>query len=230
MVFGTLDQALAAARHLYTLHTGIRGELKQDVARWPRGAHYEANEIHALRWVYATLVESAVIAYEYALGPLSSTEREQYYAESKILAGLFGLPATELPADWNAFLDYNRQIHESNVLGVSNEARMYAAKLLAGAGSWIRPPFWYRALTTVWMPPQLREEFSLRFGPKEQHAARTAARRLPKIYRRLTPAIRFVGPWHEAQVRLAQRPSGLLTRTSNRFWIGMPLLPFANGK
>ena len=230
MVFGSLDQALAAARHLYALHTRIRGELREDAGRWKRGAHYEANETHALLWVFATLVESAVIAYEFALGPLASAEREQYYAESKILAGLFGLPAAALPENWDAFLAYNRAMHESEVLGVSSEARDYAKRLLAGAGSWIRPPFWYRALTAAWMPPRFRDEFSLDFGPKGQRAVERAARRLPGIYRRLPGTIRFAGPWQEARARLAQRPAGALTRLSNRFWIGEPRLPFSESR
>ncbi len=37
MVFGSLGQALAAARHLHTLHTGIRGEMPGKVAGWPAG-------------------------------------------------------------------------------------------------------------------------------------------------------------------------------------------------
>jgi uncharacterized protein (DUF2236 family) len=227
MVFGSLDQALAAARHLYALHTQIRGELKEDTAAWKRGAHYEANEIGALRWVFATLVESAVIAYEFALGPLPTAGREQYYAESKILAGLFGIPAAALPENWDAFLAYNRAMHESSALGASSEARSYAKKLLAGAGSWIRPPFWYRSLTAAWMPPRFRDEFSLDFGPKGQRAVERAARQLPGIYRRLPGTIRFAGPWQEAHARLAQRPAGPLARLNNRFWIGEPRLPFA---
>ena len=229
MVFGTLDQALAAARHLHELHTHIQGELKEDTAGWRRGAHYEANEIHALRWVFATLVESAVIAYECALGPLSADEREQYYAENKILAGLFGLPSSALPESWEAFRAYVRQMCDSDELGVSAEARMYATKLLAGAGSWIHPPFWYRSLTTEWMPPRFRGEFSLAFAPAEQRAAQNAAHRLPAWYRRLPGAIRFAGPWQEAQARLAHHRPGVLARFSNRFWIGEPLLPFGGG-
>ncbi len=97
MIYGSLDQALAAARHLHSLHTGIRGELQEPVGVWPAGSHYEANEIAALRWVFATLVESAVLAYECVL-PLSDAEREQYYEESKTMAALFGIPdAASIP-------------------------------------------------------------------------------------------------------------------------------------
>src|SRR5438270_2783649 len=35
MIFGSLGQAAAAARHLYALHTRIRGEMTEDVAAWP---------------------------------------------------------------------------------------------------------------------------------------------------------------------------------------------------
>jgi len=226
MVFGSLDQAQAAARHLYALHTRIRGELKEDTAGWKRGAHYEANEIGALRWVFATLVESAVMAYEAAIQPLTAVEREQYYAESRTLAALFGLPAAALPENWNAFLDFTRQMHDSNMLGVSSEARNHGARLLSGAGSWLRPPHWYRALTAAWLPPRFRDEFALNFGPAEQRAAERATLRLPGLYRRLPGAIRFVGPWQEARARLAHRTPGWRARLSNRFWIGAPVLPF----
>jgi uncharacterized protein (DUF2236 family) len=227
MIFGSLDQATTAARHLYALHTRIQGKMPEAVAAYPRGSHYEANEIGALRWVYATLVESAVMAYECALGPLAAAEREQYYAESRTLAGLFGIPASALPADWNSFLDYNRQMHASNVLGVSAGARAMAQSLLAGSGSWIHPPRWYRALTAAWMPVRFREEFEIEFGFAAQRAALSAMRRLPGIYRMLPQPIRFTGPWHQAQERLQGRPAGPLTRLSNQFWIGQMLLPFS---
>jgi uncharacterized protein (DUF2236 family) len=227
MVFGTLNQALAAARHLYTLHTRIRGAMTEDVARWKRGTHYEANEIAALRWVFATLVESAVLAHDCVLSPLAAVEREQYYSEWRTLAALFGLSTASLPENWDAFAAYNRAMHASDELGVSKKALAMAHNLLAGAGSWVRPPYWYRALTAEWMPERFRLEFALEFGSAQQRAAARARRRLPGIYRHLPEAVRFTGPWREAQARLAGRRAGTLTRWSNRFWIGRPLLPFA---
>ncbi len=233
MVFGSLDQALAAARGLHVVHTRIRGEIPEDVAAYRSGSHYEANDIAALRWVFATLVESAVLAYECALaslpgaqGGLSSAERDQYYAESKTLAGLFGIPAVALPADWQAFVAYNRGMHASGALGVSHAARTMAQNLLAGAGSRIKPPFWYRALTAEWLPERFRNEFGLEFGTNEQQAAQRARFHLPQIYRLLPQAVRFIGPWREAQARLVGKRAGVFTRMSNRFWIGKSQLPF----
>lgn len=227
MIFGTLDQALAAARHLYALHTRIRGEITEDVAGWKRGSHYEANEVNALRWVYATLVESAVLAYECALGPMAAGEREQYYAESRILAGLFGLPADTLPENWESFLAYNQAMHASDALGVSQEGRTIAHSLLTGAGSWIHPPRWYRALTMAWMPERFREDFGLDFSAADQRTAQRTMRCLPWIYRSMPPPFRFSGPWQEARARLAGRRVGMLAQWSNRFWIGEPRMPFS---
>jgi uncharacterized protein (DUF2236 family) len=230
MVFGSLDQALTAARLLHTLHTRIRGELPEDVAGWQRGARYEANEIAALRWVYSTLVESAVLAYECAVAPLTPVDREKYYEESRTLAALFGIPAEALPECWDSFAAYNEQMHASDALGVSATAQTMAKSLLAGAGSWIKPPFWYRALTTEWLPVRFRAEFGLDFGAREQQAAAHARRRFRAIYKGLPRVVRFTGPSREAQARLAGRPAGAFTKLSNRFWIGQPLLPFTEAR
>ncbi len=227
MIFGSLDQALAAARHLYRLHTRIQGQLSEDVAAYKNGSHYKANEIAALRWVFATLVESAVLAYEFVL-PLSPAQLEAYYSESKVLAALFGLPAAALPEDWPAFLAYCRQMEASQSLGVTTNARAMAHNLLAGAGSWIKPPRWYGAVTTWWLSDRFRAEFGLSFSPEDQRSVDRARRLLPRLYGALPSALRFVGPWHEAQARLRGRSAGVVACTSNRFWIGQSHLPFAD--
>jgi uncharacterized protein (DUF2236 family) len=228
MIFGSLDQASCAARHLYSLHTRIQGEMPEHIAAYARGSQYQANEIDALRWVYATLVESAVIAYECVMPVLAGDQLAAYYAESRTLAALFGLPPSELPENWAAFIAYCRSMERSNALGVTTGARIMAHNLLAGAGSWIKPPHWYRAVTTSWLPPRFRAEFELEFGPSEEHAAEHAKQRLPRLYRNLPAAVRFIGPWHEAQLRIKGGSPGPWTHMSNRFWLGQSLLPFAN--
>lgn len=222
MIFGSRDQAFAAARHLHTLHTHIRGRLPEAVAGWPSDAQYEANEMAALRWVFATLIEGAVLAYESVL-PLTAMEREQYYQESRTLAALFGIPSSALPANWSAFSEYNRHMHESDVLGVNAKTRAMGQAILSGAGSWIQPPRWYGALTAAWMPPRLRNEFGLQAN--ERVLSRTL-RWLPRIYTALPAPLRFVGPYHEAVARLRGRDESWFTRRNNSFWIGEPLLPF----
>jgi uncharacterized protein (DUF2236 family) len=226
MIFGSAGQAFAASRSLYQLHTRVRGELPSAVAGYARRSHYEANSLPALIWVYATLVESAVLAYEWVLPALNDADREAYYAESKVLAGLFGIPADALPADWRAFGDYMREMCASDALGVDERARAMAQGLLSGAGSWVKPPRWYRALTTAWMPQKFSEGFGLEFGDAEERAVEKARRLLPRIYRSLPSSIRFTGPYHEARARLEGRGPGMLARASNRFWMGETRMPF----
>lgn len=228
MVFGSQPQAFAAARALHTLHAQIRGNLPSAVAGYAQQSPYEANFIPALRWVFATLVESAVLAYDCVLPPLTACEHNAYYSDSKRLAALFGIPPQALPADWMAFTLYMDEMAASDQLGVDSRSRAMAHRLLSGAGSWLRPPQWYRALTAEWLPPRFRQEFSLPWDANEERAAASARRRLPLLYRGLPKALRFVGPYLEAQRRLSLRPPGLLAHLSNRFWIGQPQLPFGH--
>ncbi len=228
MVFGSTGQAVAASRSLHHLHTRIEGEIPATLGVYQKGSHYEANFIPALLWVYATLVESAVLAYETVLPPLSEAERNAYFAESKTLAALFGIPRTALPSDWAALTDYAEAMCGSDALGVDDRARSMAHALLAGSGSWVRPPRWYRALTAQWMPERLREGFALKLATEDQRSAARARKWLPGAYRRLPAALRYVGPYHEAESRLAQRKPGPWTRTSNHFWIGQAHLPFGD--
>ncbi|WP_263350586.1 oxygenase MpaB family protein [Acidicapsa acidisoli] len=227
MIFGTLEQALAASRYLYQIHTRIQGAIPETVATYPKDSRYEANEANALLWVYATLVESALVAYECVLPPLSPGEREAYYSESKTLAALFGIPSHVLPATWLNFEAYSRGTIESAGLGVNDLSREMAHRVLQSKGTWVPVPGWYRALTTAWLPERLQEEFGLAFCRRERDAAAGARLWLPRIYGRLPATVRFTGPYLEAMSRVSGRGVGALTRTSNRFWMGQPRMMFA---
>jgi uncharacterized protein (DUF2236 family) len=220
MLFGDRAQARQAAQQLYRRHLTIQGSL-------PDGQHYEANDVAALVWVYATLVESAVLAYDFALPALSLGEREEYYKESKRMAALFGIPAADLPADWAAFTDYIAKMFDSPLLTVDENARRLGDSVLCGVGTWVHPPGWYRALTSYWMPPRLRTGFGMVFADREQQAVHRAVRWLPKVYRLLHGMLRFVGPYHEAAARLRGQPPGIITRKSNSFWMGQPRLLYS---
>jgi uncharacterized protein (DUF2236 family) len=226
MIFGTMGQTSRASRSLYQLHTRITGEIPAAVAGYAERSRYEALQIPALRWVYATLIESAVIAYECVMPPLGEEERVRYYEESKILAGLFGISPEALPPDWASFEAYIAEMCGSQALGVSDRARYMAQQIMTGAGSWIPIPHWYRALTAEWMPERFREEFGLQFGRDEKASAQRAHRWLPRVYAKLPLALRYVGPYLEVQARLEKREPGFLARRSNVFWIGQPRMPF----
>ena len=147
MLFGTRAQALAASRQLHSRHTGIRGELPAAIGPYPAHQHYAANEVEALRWVYATLIDSALLAYGTVLPPLSPSARGAYYAESKHFGALCGIPPEALPADWDGFAAYMKEMLASPVLAVDVNAAALGRSVLAGVGTWVRQPRWYRALT-----------------------------------------------------------------------------------
>jgi uncharacterized protein (DUF2236 family) len=220
MLFGTRAQAVEASKRLYQRHTSIRGELPHAIGSHVQGEHYEANEVAALRWVYATLVESAIMAYEFVLAPLSPGEREQYYLESKRMATLFGIQPGDLPHDWAAFTRYTAEMFDSPQLGVDANALALGRSVLSGGGTWLHPPHWYLSLTAFWMPLRLRAGFALPFRAREQQAVDRAARWLPGLYPKLPGILRFVGPFHEAEARLRGHSPSALTRRSNLFWMG----------
>ena len=168
MVFGSLDQALAAARRLHARHQAVTGVMREDAGSFRRGSTYSTNETAALRWVFATLIDTALLAHDLVQPPLKQNERERYYAEGLLFAGLFGLAPADLPADWAAFAAYSEAMHESATLTVSDAARAITRELLRRPGRLLREPQWYRALTASMLPPRLREAFELPFGERER--------------------------------------------------------------
>ena len=220
MSFGSLDQAFAAARQLHRRHLGIRGTLPEGAGRFVSGTSYEANEVDALLWVYATLIDSSVLAYELVLPPLTQLEREQYYSEGRQAAALFGISPECWPQDWAGFDRYMKLTLQSDMIAVTAATRQMAHRLQDGAGLALRPPFWYRALTTESLPPRLREEFQFSFGEREQRSSGRALRWIRRVHPYLPAAVRFVGPYNEALSRVNGRRPGIATRLANRVWIG----------
>ncbi len=225
MVFGTVDQAMAAARRLHRRHAGIGGVLKADAGRFAAGSRYAANDIAALRWVHATLMQTALLAQDLVLPPLSPTERERYHAEARIFAGLFGISPASLPPRWADFAGYIDAMLASDTLVVSAAARDVARQIFSGAGTWLRLPQWYRAVTAGLLPPRLREPFGFAYGEAEQRVAERALVWIRRAYPLLPPSLRFVGPYQEARRRLAGRRRGIGIEVANRFWIGEIKMP-----
>ena len=219
--FGPVEQAIATARHMHCKHQNIRGTMPETVGAFAEGSRYEANEVHALLWVYATLIDTSVRAYDLILPPLTPAERKQYYAESRMSASFFGIPPEAWPANWQGFVEYMQAMYCSDTLAVNAVARHLAHQVLTGADSWLRIPSWYRSLTAHLLPPRLREEFGLAYGEREKRSAERALSWMRRTYLLLPDSVRFVGPYREAIDKLngRSRPSWSV-RLSNRLWVG----------
>ena len=227
MVFGRRDQALAMARRLHRRHGRIEGRLEETLGPFAAGTPYFANEVGALTWVYATLIDTARLVYELLGPPLSAEQREVFYRESWLFAGLFGLESSDLPPDWRSFEAYLGNMGDR--LEVGSAARRIGHFLLTGSGPAGRrlppPPGWYRSVTSRLLPERFRAGYDLRFGPREEAAAAGALARLGRVARLLPATLRYVPPYHEAVARLAGRPGpGLAVRGLSRLWVGRPTL------
>lgn len=225
MVFGTLDRAQGMARRLHRLHASIEGVLPAAAGPFPAGSPYRANDPAALRWVHATLADTALLVHEHIHGPLCVEDRDGFHREGRLFAALFGLRAEDLGPDWAAARAWFDAMCASDVLTVTPEARRLADALLSGAGSRLAAPGWYRALTAHLLPERLRDGFGLAYGPAEIRSAGRALAAARALWPRLPARIRFVGPYQEALARLEGRPGpDVPTRLLNRFWIGRPRL------
>ncbi|MBR0811207.1 DUF2236 domain-containing protein [Bradyrhizobium diazoefficiens] len=223
MVFGSLDRALLSSRQLHRRHGMIVGEMPETVGPFAAGSRYCANDIPSLRWVHATLVESALMAHDLVLPPLSAVERERYWTENRLFGALFGLTADDLPADWSGFTAYTAGMVQSETLTVSPAAREIATQIFGGARPWLRPPRWYRALTARMLPERLRAGFGFLLDERDTRSADRAVKWIRRVYPRLPNRLRYVGPYQEAQARLRGEPKpDWMIRCLNRAWIGRP--------
>jgi uncharacterized protein (DUF2236 family) len=221
LVFGNLEQSLAAARRLHRRHAVVQGLLPAPAGRFEEGSAYYANEVSALMWVHATLVETALMAHDLVLPPLSTEERDHYYRESRLLGLMFGLREEDQPQDWSGFLTYCRTMWSSDTLTVTPEARVIGEQVLNGAGSWLRAPGWHHALTARLLPEPMRAGFSLPYGVHEQRRAQAALQWIRRAYPLLPKPLRYVGPYQEAVGRLSgrARPAPIVSGL-NQLWIG----------
>jgi uncharacterized protein (DUF2236 family) len=207
MIFGDLESAVTAALRVRKVHDRIHGSMDEGGGRYARGDRYTAHDEAALFWVFATLIETSVMAYELGIGRLSPAEKEAYYQETRLFAGLFGIAEEAMPADWPAFKLYCEEMTSSDALAVGRPARETARFLLTPprglAGPFVRG---YGALTTGLLPARIREGFGLSFGPAEEASFRRTLRAVERLWPRLPDRLRWVPDYVEARRRLDGRP------------------------
>jgi uncharacterized protein (DUF2236 family) len=229
MVFGSRERAFASSRQLHRRHSVITGRMPESIGPFAAGSLYCANDIPALRWVHATLVDTALMAHDLVLSPLSRDERERYWDESRRFGALFGLMPADLQADWDSFAVYNEAMAQSETLTVSAAARGVARQIFEGGRPWLRPPRWYRALTVRMLPERLRDGFGFVLDEQDDRAADRALTWIRRIYPKLPDRLRYVGPYQEAQARLQGRAQpDWMVRCLNRAWIGRPVMDDRN--
>jgi uncharacterized protein (DUF2236 family) len=122
IVYGSTPAARAEIDRLRVIHERIRG------------AGYSAGDPALSMWVHATLIDSTIVAHDAWIEPLDRSRRAAFYAETRPLGRLFGIPEERLPPDIDAFEAYvAAMLGPSGPVHVSPTARDIAATIL-------RPP------------------------------------------------------------------------------------------
>ena len=180
MVFGTPEQARAAAEGVRRRHARVTGD------------GYRALDPELLLWVYATLVDTALLMYDRFVEPLDPATAEAYYRDSWTLAGMWGVPAAALPPDLEAFRAYFDEMVAT--IEVTDEARRLAAQLFA-LDSPLAPALWLsRELTAGLLPPSLRRAYGLAWDPPRAALLSAAEHGSRLLLPLLPPALR-APPW-----------------------------------
>jgi uncharacterized protein (DUF2236 family) len=169
IVYGTTTEARAEIRRLNELHRAIEG----------RG--YRARDPELSLWVHATLVDTTIVAHDAWIEPLDRGRRARYYEETLPIGRAFGVPASLLPADLDAFETYvGGMLEPGGAVRVSGVARELANAVLHPPLGPVAPALTGMPPTlyawTLWpaiglLPEGVRREYGLRWGPFERAIA-----------------------------------------------------------
>lgn len=197
ITFGTKADADRLTRRVRAMHGRVSGELSKPAGQFPAGTPYAADDPVLLLWILATLVDSALVVYERYVQPLSKAERDAFWQDYRVVGRLFGLTATEMPADIDAFDAYMDGMLHSGDLHVSDEARELAIQIV------MRPPVSLRVrpllelanfVTVGLLPADLRRQYGFSWDPLRALVLRGGAEYTRRILLPLTPDRLRVSP------------------------------------
>jgi uncharacterized protein (DUF2236 family) len=157
----------AAVRSIERAHAAVRGTLDRDVGMFPAGTVYSANDPESMRWVWATLVDTAVTMYRHFVAELAAAELAAYYSDHRSIARLLGIPEAILPPTWPEFEGWFAATVAGDVLAVDDRAREIADAVL-GSSLPTADAKAIRILTTGLLPEHLRRAFGLDWNPEKE--------------------------------------------------------------
>jgi uncharacterized protein (DUF2236 family) len=204
VVYGTRAEADRAAATVRAIHAGVQGSIPTRRGLYPAGTRYAAHEPRLLLWVHGTLVDTALVMHESFVRPLREEERQAFYEDMKVVAQLFGIPASVIPGSFGDFQAYQRERLESGEIVVTDAAREVADTVL-------RPPVTVALrpalealglLTAGLLPESLREQYDLPWDRARAALLAASAQALRRAVLPLLPDIvRAVGLERRARDR-----------------------------
>jgi uncharacterized protein (DUF2236 family) len=162
LVFGDGRRAEAAVRRLNSVHAGVRGP------------GYRALDPDLLLWVQVTLIRTSVEAYSRWVGPLTNSEKDQFWQEARSVGTRLGIPLGASPADWPALTNYwERMLSSDGPIHATATARRLSPLIL-------RPPLpllpgpvvgFLGMPGTALVPARLRAEFGITWTDRDETVA-----------------------------------------------------------
>lgn len=199
MVFGTQQEVQDAASSINAAHRPAHGTLHETVGSYPAQTPYHARDPKLAMWVFTTLVEGAITAYETFLRPLTPEERQAFYEDSKQVVALLGVRRDFLPETIEELYAYMDDMIASGEVIVSPRAREIAPFVM---GQWspimrvLSHPI--SRLTVGLLPDPIREQYGYAFPAWEERVLRLFLRTTRQIVPRLPGIMRYVPLYRRA--------------------------------
>ncbi|MFN8052302.1 MAG: oxygenase MpaB family protein [Acidimicrobiales bacterium] len=210
--FGSPEVSARQQRILDKMHRRVVGTTDD-------GTPYSAHDTDLQLWVWATLVDTALVVYERLNGRLRPADRATYYDESKLMAYGCGVERGACPDTMAHFEAYVARV-VANDLRVTESARRVATAAMVPPIPGPLSPLAAtpnRLMTVGLMPPSLRAGYGFEWTDADERAldrflvaTRAVHRVTPTLVRRL-PTELAVRQKHALRVPWLQRRGAELT-------------------
>ncbi len=202
IVFDQGAPARAALERISHVHEKVHGTVPPSEPSHG-GMAYDAFEQELLLWVHATLIDSALTAYELLVKPLRPEERSHYYEDSKKLAQLFEIDDAMVPASLLEFNAYMKNMLAGPAIAGGPTAKALARDILYPQPWLLRPggPL-FRLLTAGLLPQRLRQYYEIPWGSRREKNFRFAAAGIRYLLPLVPPPLRIVPNARRAERQL----------------------------
>ena len=182
IVFGTVEEAEAAAAGVAAVHARVKGTTSD-------GRPYSAEDPRLQLWVHATLVDSSIRIYEMFVAPLEENEIAEYYEETKVGGRLFGIPEGALIPTYAELTEWMDDMMVSGEVVVTDLARELAQPILRPLRIVPRAVAERSAIVTAALLPEpIRAGYGLKLG-WSRHALLAAGGRAGRLLLPRLPGI-----------------------------------------
>jgi uncharacterized protein (DUF2236 family) len=164
--WGSRAEADRVTAQVRSMHSRIRGRLKEDAGPFPAGTSYRADQPDLLLWILFTLVDSGLVVYPKYVRALSEREQAGYWEDYKLVGRLFGLRDEDMPETLDDLRAYRREMLAGGTLVVTDWARRRAREIvLEPPVPWLARPLLETGnfITVALLPDEIRRQYG--FSP-----------------------------------------------------------------